>query len=148
MLRRGELQQVIWLKGTPTFMIGKCDDPNFEQHLKEGPYIVFDDSAKPKYRDDPRVHFVPGHPVLQTAMPSVMEGLGLQYPGRAVMRWQQFERWGMSNVEYGTPARKVLAVAKPIAALGLAAAAVWGAAAITNRLLGDRNTNDSSGGNE
>lgn len=146
MLRRGELQQVIWLKGTPTFMIGEVDDPNFEQHLEDGPYIVFDDSAKSKYKDDPRVHFVPGHPVLQTAMPSVMEGLGLQYPGQAVMRWQQFERWGMSNVEYGTPARKALTIAKPIAALGLAAAAVWGVAVISSRLLGDGHKDNDTGG--
>jgi hypothetical protein len=25
-----ELQKVIWLKGTPTIMIGEIDDPNFE----------------------------------------------------------------------------------------------------------------------
>ena len=139
MLRRGELQQAIWLKGTPTFMIGECDDPNFEQHLEEGPYIVFDDSAKPKYKNDPRVHYVPGHPVLQTAMPNVMKGLGLEYPGTAAMKWQKFERWGMSNVEYGTPTRKALTIAKPLAAAGLAAAAVWGAVAIAQRLFGHRN---------
>src|SRR5215216_5504461 len=62
MLRRGELNQVIWLKGTPTIMIGEVDDPHFEEHLKEGPYVVFDNSAKPQYKNDPRVHFVPGHP--------------------------------------------------------------------------------------
>src|SRR5437764_693683 len=55
MLRRGELEKVIWLKGTPTIMIGETDDPNFEQHLTEGPYLVFDDAAKAKYKLDPRV---------------------------------------------------------------------------------------------
>jgi len=74
--------------------------------------------------------------------------LGLQYPGQAAMRWQQFERWGMSNVEYGSPARKALTVAKPLAALGLAGVAVWGAAAISRRLRGGGNTNDRSGGKE
>src|SRR5918993_3391087 len=34
MLRRGELNHVIWLKGTPTIMIGEVDDPQFEEHLR------------------------------------------------------------------------------------------------------------------
>ena len=123
MLRRGELNDVIWLKGTPTIMIGETDDPNFEEHLKEGPYVVFDDSAKPEYKNDPRVYFIPGHPVLQTAMPELMKGLGVNFLGSAAMRWQQFERQGMHNLEYGTPARKVISIAKP---LGLAALAVAG----------------------
>ncbi len=71
MPRRGELNQVVWLRGAPTILIGEIDDPNFEQHLKEGPYVVFDDSAKPQYKHDPRVYFVAGHPALQTAMPEV-----------------------------------------------------------------------------
>src|ERR1051326_6773682 len=49
MLRRGELGKVIWLKGTPTIMVGEIDDPLFEEHVKEGPSIVFDDAAKPMY---------------------------------------------------------------------------------------------------
>src|SRR5205823_3436445 len=125
MLRRGELNQVIWLKGTPTIMIGEVDDPLFEEHLKEGPYIVFDDAAKPEYKHDPRVHFVPGHPVLRTAMPELMKGLGVERSGQAMMKWQQFQRWGMHNVEYGSPARKALTVARPLAAAGLAAALLY-----------------------
>jgi hypothetical protein len=35
------------MRGTPTIMIGAVDDPNFEQHLEEGPYVVFDNAAKP-----------------------------------------------------------------------------------------------------
>ena len=123
MLRRGELNQLIWLKGTPTVMIGEVEDPHFEMHLKEGPYIVFDDAALPKYKNDPRVHFVPGHPVLRTAMPQLMEGLGVKLPGQGMMKWQEFERWGMHNVEYGTPAHKLLTVLKPLAAIGLVLAA-------------------------
>ncbi len=123
MLRRGELHDVIWLKGTPTIMIGEVDDPNFEEHLKEGPYVVFDDSAKPEYKNDPRVYFIPGHPVLQTALPELMKGLGVEFLGSAAMRWQQFERRGMHNLEYGTPARKAISIAKP---LGVAALAVAG----------------------
>lgn len=47
MLRRGQLKQVIWLKVTPTIMVGEIDDPHFEEHLKEGPYIVFYDQFTP-----------------------------------------------------------------------------------------------------
>jgi uncharacterized protein (DUF362 family) len=125
MLRRGELNQVIWLKGTPTIMIGAVDDPRFEEHLQEGPYIVFDDSSKPQYKNDPRVHFVPGHPVLRAAMPELMKGLGVSLPGQGVMKWQQFQRWGMHNLEYGSPARKALTVVRPLGIAGLAAAALY-----------------------
>jgi len=117
---------VIWLKGTPTIMVGEIDDPLFEEHLQEGPYIVFDDAAKPKYKSDPRVYFVPGHPVLQTAMPELMKGLGMNLPGQAVMKWEQFERWGKHNLSYGTPARRAITLAKPVAAAGLAVAAIVG----------------------
>jgi uncharacterized protein (DUF362 family) len=134
MLRRGELAHVIWLEGTPTIMIGEADDPNFEEHLREGPYVVFDDAAKPRYKDDPRVYFVPGHPVLQTAMPELMKGLRVATPGTLAMRWQQFERWGMHSLEYGTTARRLKTVAKPLAAAGLAAVALYAGA----RLLGGR----------
>jgi len=124
MLRRGELNQVIWLKGTPTVMVGRVDDPHFEEHLQEGPYIVFDDSAKPRYKNDPRVHFVPGHPVLRSAMPELMKGLGVKLPGQMVQRWQQFERRGMHELQYGSRSRKVRAVARPVLAVGLIAGLV------------------------
>ncbi len=121
MLRRGELHEVIWLKGTPTIMIGEIDDPNFEKHLKEGPYLVFDDAARPKYKSDPRVFFVPGHPVLRTAMPSLIEGLGAKIPGNLIMKWQQFRLWGMSNLRYGSTRRKALTVAETLGAVALGA---------------------------
>lgn len=134
MLRRGELNQVIWLKGTPTIMIGSVDDPNFEEHLTEGPYIVFDDAAKAKYKSDPRVYFVPGSPVLQTALPELMKGLGVNFMGNAAMKWQQFERWGMHNVEYGTTTHKVATIAKPIAVAGLAVAGAAAVVSLVNRV--------------
>lgn len=134
MLRRGELNDVIWLKGTPTIMIGETDDPNFEEHLREGPYVVFDDSAKPEYKNDPRVYFIPGHPVLQTAMPELMKGLGVDFLGKAAMRWQQFERRGMHNLEYGTPTRKAISIAKPLAVAGLAIAGILGLNGLRKRI--------------
>ena len=133
MLRRGDLQRVMWLKGTPTIMIGDVEDPHFEQHLDEGPYIVFDDAARPEYKSHPRAYFVPGHPVLQTAMPELFKGLGIEYPGKAFMKWQKFEQWGMHNVEYGTPARKALTFAKPLAAIGLAVAGIAAVSTVLRR---------------
>jgi hypothetical protein len=130
MLRRGQLKEVIWLKGTPTIMLGKIEDPYFEEHLTEGPYVVFDDAALPKYKEDPRVYFVAGHPVLQHAMPELFKGLGVEYPGQAAMKWQQFQRWGMHTVEYATMWQKARILAKPLGVAGLAlagsaAAAAW-----------------------
>ena len=124
MLRRGDLNHVLWFKGTPTIMIGEIDDPDFEQHLREGPYVVFDDAAKPKYKTDPRVYFVPGHPVLRTAMPELMKGLGVSLPGNAVMKFQQFQRSFEHNVKYGTARRKTVTALKPLAVLGLLGFAV------------------------
>ena len=138
MLRRGELNDVIWLKGTPTIMIGETDDPNFEAHLKEGPYIVFDDSAKPEYKNDPRVYFIPGHPVLQTAMPELMKGLDVDFLGNAAMRWQQFERRGMHNLEFGTPVRKAISVAKPLGVAALAVAGMLGLNQLRKRFGRDK----------
>jgi len=124
MVRRGELNEVIWLNGTPTIMIGEIDDPHFEEHLRQGPYLVFDDAAKPQYKNDPRVFFVPGHPVLRTAMPQLMVGLGARIPGNAIMQWQQFQRWGKSNMRYGTGKRKAITVAETLAGVAAAAGAV------------------------
>ena len=124
MLRRGDLEKVIWLKGTPTIMLGEIEDPNFEEHLGEGPYLVFDDAAKPKYKNDPRVYFVPGHPVLRDAMPQLMKGLGVSAPGKAVMKWEQFERRTMHRLEYGSARRRGLTIARPLAVAGLAALGV------------------------
>ena len=99
-------------------------DPNFEEHLSEGPYVVFDDSAKMKYRNDPRVHFVPGHPVLRNAMPELMKGLGVKFPGSAIMKWQQFQDRTMHALKYGTPRTKARAVGKPLALGALAGGVV------------------------
>lgn len=66
--RTGVLQRGIGKLGAPTFMLGAIDDPEFERHVAEGPYIVCDDSAHSRYREDPRVSFMPGHPVLDSAV--------------------------------------------------------------------------------
>jgi hypothetical protein len=141
MLRRNDLNNLIWLKGTPTIMIGKTDDPNFEAHLKEGPYLVFDDSAKPEYKNDPRVHFVPGHPVLRDAMSGLINGFGVEsaVAGNAIMKYEQFQRQAMHGVTYGSPARKVLTVTKPIIASAFVLGVIGvGAAALLNKFRNKR----------
>jgi hypothetical protein len=75
MLRRNDFNNLIWLKGTPKIMTGSCEDPQFETHLKEGPYLVFDDAARPECKNDPRVHFVDGQPVLRDAMTCLLKSL-------------------------------------------------------------------------
>jgi uncharacterized protein (DUF362 family) len=137
MLRRSEIANLIWLKGTPTIMIGDVEDSHFEQHLEEGPYLVFDDAARPEYKNDPRVHFVGGHPVLRDAMAGLIRGFGVesQLVGNAIMKAQQFERWGKHNIEYGTLSRKVATLAKPVGVIGLAAAGVASAIFVVKRML-------------
>lgn len=134
MLRRGELWQVIWMKGTPTIMAGEIDDPHFEEHLREGPYVVFDDAAKPEYKNDPRVYFVPGHPVLRTAMPQLMKGMGVEIPGKATMKSQQWQRWGMHTIQYGSARQALSAIGKPAAAAALGIAAAIGLSALARKL--------------
>jgi uncharacterized protein (DUF362 family) len=134
MLRRGELREVIWLNGTPTIMIGAIEDPRFEEHLSQGPYLVFDDAALPKYKHDPRVFFVPGHPVLRTAMPNLMKGLGAKIPGNAILKWQEFQRWGMSNLQYGSPKRKAITVAETLGAIALGALGLTAAVKVARKL--------------
>src|SRR5437588_12545754 len=122
-------------------MIGEVDDPNFEEHVREGPYVVFDDSAKPKYKNDPRVYFVPGHPVLRTAMPELMKGLGVALPGKAVMKWEEFERSAIHGLTYGSSRRKVRTLLKPFAAAGLTVAGIALAGALLKNLAASGHKN-------
>jgi uncharacterized protein (DUF362 family) len=126
MLRRNDLNNLIWLKGTPTIMIGNIEDPEFEAHLKEGPYLIFDDAARQEYKTDSRVHFIKGHPVLRDAMTGLLKGLGADanLGGQAIMAYEQLQRWGQHSLEYGTATRKVLTVAKPLTAAALAVAGI------------------------
>lgn len=79
-------------RGTPTFMFGAIEDPEFEEHLKEGPYVVLDDSALDKYKYDPRVIYVPGSPVPQSYIQHEMvDGMGF---GALYQRGLQMEEMG------------------------------------------------------
>jgi hypothetical protein len=125
----------MWLMGTPTIMFGDIEDANFEEHLKEGPYVVFDDSARDEYKNDSRVYFIKGHPVLQTALPELMKGLGVEFAGTSMMKWQEFERWGMHNLEYGTSKRRVMTVAKPLVVAGLAVAGIYALTSLVKKII-------------
>ena len=110
-------------------------DAQFEEHLKEGPYLVFDDAARPEYKNDARVHFVKGHPVLRDAMTGLLKGLGADanVGGQAIMAYEQLQRWGQHNLEYGTATRKILTVVKPLAAAGIAVASIFALATLVRR---------------
>jgi hypothetical protein len=66
-------------------MFGEAEDPDFEKHVNEGPYVVLDDAALDKYKYDPRVVYIPGSPVPQSYIQHEMvEGMGfgqLYQPG-------------------------------------------------------------------
>jgi hypothetical protein len=79
-------QAITLLRGKCTFMIGRALDPDFERHLKEGPYFVLDDVAYAAYRSDPRVVFVPGSPLGNEMMPVIMDALGVDRAGRVAQR--------------------------------------------------------------
>ncbi|MEJ7862005.1 MAG: DUF362 domain-containing protein [Pyrinomonadaceae bacterium] len=143
MLRRNDLNNLIWLKGTPTIMIGNVEDAQFEEHLKEGPYLVFDDAARPEYKNDSRVHFIKGHPVLRDAMTGLLKGLGADanVGGQAIMAYERLQRWGQHNLEYGTRARQVLTVAKPLVAAGIAVAGVYALGKLIEKVAGKSEEN-------
>lgn len=92
LLRRGILEDVIRTRGTPTVMVGDVKDPEFERHVRQGPYVVFDDAAKLQYKNHPAVHFVPGHPVLNTAVPELLKGLGVKLAHGDRTGWRTLEK--------------------------------------------------------
>jgi len=143
MLRRNDLNNLIWLKGTPTIMVGNVEDSQFEEHLKEGPYLVFDDAAQERYKNDSRVHFIKGHPVLRDAMNGLLKGLGADanVGGQAIMAYERLQRWGQHNLEYGTRARQILTVAKPLVVAGIAVAGVFALGKLIEKIAGKSEEN-------
>jgi uncharacterized protein (DUF362 family) len=123
-LRDGTWVKVIAARGVPTFLIGDAEDPDFERHVTQGPYFVIDDVAPARYRLDPRVHVIPGHPALHNMLPELLRGLGLTVPGRVTQRAQLWVRMAESRMLY-VPLRQT---AKEAGRIALAAA---GFAALT-----------------
>ena len=86
----GRWELIARIKGKPTIMIGRAEDPEFEQHLAEGPYITIDDAADDRYKLHPRVKHVAGHPVCDEMLPRLIEALGLKLPAMTLMNLQKF----------------------------------------------------------
>lgn len=111
-------------KGKPTFMFGDAEDPLFEKHLREGPYVVLDDSARDEYKYDSRVTFVPGSPVPQSYMQhEMLEGMGfgsLYEPGLKLVQSAVGFRGKLTGLA-GKGAQKG-AIAKALAATAIATA--------------------------
>jgi uncharacterized protein (DUF362 family) len=84
LLRRGEIESVIARGETPTVMIGDCEDPEFERHVEQGPYVVIDDAARMKYKSDRRVHFIGGHPILRDVTEELRRAFGVRTEARPV----------------------------------------------------------------
>ncbi|MEZ0227728.1 MAG: DUF362 domain-containing protein [Planctomycetota bacterium] len=119
-LADGTWVEVLATRGTPTFLIGDAEDPDFEKHAAQGPYFVVDDVAPDRYRRDPRVVVIPGHPALHNMLPKILEGLRLTVPGRATQKAQELFRAVESRLLYVPRTRIALEVAG-LAALGVGA---------------------------
>jgi uncharacterized protein (DUF362 family) len=133
-LKDGTWVSVIAARGIPTFLIGNAEDPEFERHVAQGPYIVIDDAAPARYRLDPRVHFIPGHPVLHNMLPEMLKGLGLTVPGNLIKRGQELMRAGEARLMY-VPASQT---AKELATLVLAGVGISMLGWLSLRWLRDR----------
>lgn len=126
-LRDGTWVKVMATRGVPTFLIGDAEDPDFERHVGQGPYFVIDDSAGARYRLDPRVHVIPGHPVLHNMLPALLRGLGLSAPGKLTQHAQRWTRLIESRLLYVPPAETMKATAR--VGLALAGLVTFGVAA-------------------
>ena len=67
-------------------------------------------------------------------MPELMKGLGVELPGKGMMQWQQFQRWGMHNLEHGSFQRKARTIAKLLTVGGVAIAGFAGTGALIKKL--------------
>ena len=67
-------------------------------------------------------------------MPSLMKGIGAKIPGNAIMKWQEFQRWGMSNLQYGSPKRKAITVAETLGAVTAGVLAISAAVKLVRKL--------------
>jgi hypothetical protein len=71
--------------GTPTIMIGRAEDPDFEQHLAEGPYVTIDDVVDDRYKRHPSVQHIPGHPVCDQMYRELIRAFGVKLLGTTAM---------------------------------------------------------------
>jgi uncharacterized protein (DUF362 family) len=107
--KMGVWRTIVRLKGKPTIMIGDAEDPLFERHLRQGPYVVVDDAARPHYKDHPAVKFIPGHPALHNILPQLMEGLGVSTIGQTTFDLMRITRDVESYLRYSSAPTRPLA---------------------------------------
>lgn len=88
------------VRGTPTIMIGRAEDPDFELHLSEGPYVTVDDAVHDRYKLHSRVKHVAGHPVCDEMMFGLIEALGVKLPALTMMNVQKFWTSLLSDRRY------------------------------------------------
>ncbi len=75
----------LYRRGTPTIMIGRAEDPDFDQHLAEGPYVTIDDVVDEPYKLHPKVQHIPSHPVCDNMYKELIRALGVKLPGMVAM---------------------------------------------------------------
>jgi len=85
----GNWELIARVRGTPTIMIGRAEDPGFERHLEEGPYITVDDAVDDRYKLHPRVRHVAGYPVCDQILFRLVEALGVKLPAMTLLNLQK-----------------------------------------------------------
>lgn len=98
--KQGSWDLIRLARGTPTIMIGRSEDLDFDRHLEEGPYICIDDAADDKYKRHPKVKHIPGHPVCDEMMFRLIEALGVKLPAMTMMNLQKFWTNLQSEIKY------------------------------------------------
>jgi uncharacterized protein (DUF362 family) len=83
-------EMIARVRGQPTIMIGRANDPDFDQHLAQGPYLTIDDAVDDRYKLHPRVRHIAGHPVCDEMMFRLIEALGVKLPAMTLMNLQKF----------------------------------------------------------
>lgn len=82
---RGLWDLIILYRGTPTIMIGLAEDPDFEKHLSEGPYVTVDDAVDDTYKLHKKVNHIAGHPVCDQMYSELIKALGVELEGKTAM---------------------------------------------------------------
>lgn len=75
----------LYRRGTPTIMIGRAEDPDFEQHLAAGPYVTIDDVVDDRYKLHPGVRHIAGHPVCDEMYRELTRALGVELQGKTAL---------------------------------------------------------------
>ncbi len=71
-------------------------------------------------------------------MTGLLKGLGADanVGGQAIMAYERLQRCGQHNLEYGTRARQILTVAKPLVVAGIAVAGIFALGKLIEKVAG------------